>query len=173
MRLSGAALEDHVADVVELLDRHGWVLAQDSDPDVKASPSGARWYDVLVALPGSPQRRATVAMREVWLPVAEDGFERSDYRYELLDPGRNIRRAWHRHDSEWFARRFDVLVHEHCENPIGEAACDHYAGFPVRDAFAGVELLVDAWLDPDPPDCDALRCLESGSPLTRPPEARE
>ena len=161
MRLSGAELEGHVAAVVELLERYGWTLGEDSEPDLRASPSGARWYDLLIALSEYPRPRPTVAVSEVWIPVADGAFERSDYRYELLDPERNVRRAWHRHDSEWFARRFDVLVHEHCEGPIREAACDHYAGFPVRDAFAGVELVMGAWVDPPDPDCDARTCLEA------------
>ena len=161
MRLSGSALEGHVADVVELLERYGAVLGRDADPHVKASPSGARWFDVHADLPSIERdRRATVAMREVWLPVAVDTFERSDYGYELLDPDRDLRRAYHLHDIEWFIRRYEVVVHEHCERPIGVARCAHYAGYPVRDAFAAVELLVDAWLDPAEPDCDALMCLE-------------
>ncbi|HET7026101.1 MAG TPA: hypothetical protein VFI28_00260 [Candidatus Limnocylindrales bacterium] len=90
--------------------------------------------------------------------IGADTFERAEYVYELLDHERNIRRAFHPHDAEAFIRRFQVVVHEHCEHPIGSSVCDHYEGSPVRDAFAGVRLLVDAWAG-ETPDCSALVCL--------------
>jgi hypothetical protein len=58
-----------------------------------------------------------------------------------------------------FVRRFDVVVHEHCEQPIGTVECAHYEGSPVRDAFAAVVALVDAWIA-DPPECSDVRCLD-------------
>ena len=59
---------------------------------------------------------------------------------------------------QWFERRYLVVVHEHCERPLGDAACDHYEGSPIRDGYAGVMVLIDAWTDE--PGCFELRCLE-------------
>jgi hypothetical protein len=163
VRLSGSALEDHVADVVELLERYGALVDEDPQPFINASQGGARWFEVRAGLPdGRAPSRSVIGVREVWQPVAADACERREYEYELLDRDRDSRRAFHLHDRDVFARVFDVVVHEHCEQPIGTSSCDHYAGQPVRDAFAGVELLVGTWVDPDTPDCGALLCLEAG-----------
>jgi hypothetical protein len=99
-------------------------------------------------------------VREFWRPDAHGTFQRSEYAYELLDHDIDFRRAWHLHDQDLFIERFRVVVHEHCERPIGSASCDHYAGTPVRDAFAGVERLFATWIDPEPPDCHVLICLD-------------
>jgi hypothetical protein len=79
----------------------------------------------------------------------------------LLDHERDFRRAHHLHDRDVFVRRFNVVVHEHCERPIGNVQCAHYEGSPIRDAFAGVVALLDAWTA-DPPECADLRCLPEG-----------
>ena len=163
MRLARAALEDYLADIAELLERYGAVVDPDVEPVIYASPSGARWFEVRGVLwDGPTPSRSIVELREVWQPTTDGAYERSEYEYELLDGARAYRRAFHLHDRAVFVRRFSVVVHEHCERPIGSAACDHYAGPPVRDAFAGVELLVAAWVDPADPDCEGLHCLEAG-----------
>ena len=69
------------------------------------------------------------------------------------------RRAFHLHDPEVFLRRFLVLVHEHCERPIGTSHCDHYAGLPMRDSREGIGRILAAWTDGF--DCHALTCLEA------------
>jgi hypothetical protein len=30
----------------------------------------------------------------------------------------------------------------------------------VRDGYRGVEILLEAWIDPQAPDCGAMTCLE-------------
>ena len=163
MRLSGSALEDYLADVVELLERYGALVDEDPQPFINASPSGTRWFELRAGLPdGRVPSRSAIGVREAWQPVAADAFERREYEYELLDRDRDYRRAFHLHDRELFARFFDVVVHEHCEQPIGTSTCDHYAGQPVRDAFAGVEILIGTWVNPSELDCDALTCLDTG-----------
>jgi len=163
VRLSGSALEDYVADVVELLERYGAVVGPDPQPFINATPSGARWFEVRAVLQdGRTPSRSVVELREVWQPVATGSYERREYEFELLDRDRDSRRAFHLHDRDVFARVFDVVVHEHCEQPIGSSSCDHYAGQPVRDAFAGVEILIGTWVNPNEPDCDALTCLDTG-----------
>jgi len=52
-----------------------------------------------------------------------------------------------------------VVVHEHCERPVGHAGCPYYEGRPIRDAFAGIVALIGTWVGPTP-DCSELRCLE-------------
>jgi hypothetical protein len=162
LRLAGPALEDYLANVAELLERYGAVVDPDVEPVIFASPSGARWFELRAALWDGPvPSRSTVELREVWQPAGEDGYERSEYEYELLDGRHDYRRAFHLHDRDAFVRRFSVVVHEHCERPIGSWPCDHYAGMPIRDAFAAVELVVAAWVDPNEPDCSSLTCLDA------------
>lgn len=164
MRLTPRALEDHLADVAHLLERYGVALDLGSNDDLvlDESPSGARSFELRGLLPDGRQRpRSVVELREVWRPTDAGHLERREYAYELVDRERDVRRAFHLHDPEWFVRRYAVVVHEHCERPIGTAPCPHVAGFPVKDAFRGVELLLRAWTDPDVPACDDLPCLDA------------
>jgi hypothetical protein len=71
--------------------------------------------------------------------IVRESFELRDgswqqvaYRYELLDREMDCRRTFHLHDPEIVLQRFLVLVHEHCERPIGTSRCDHFAGLPIR-----------------------------------------
>jgi PAS domain-containing protein len=165
VELDPAALEDYLADVAQLLERYGVVLdvAPDADIVLDETPTGALAFELRGFLPhGREPPRSVLGVRELWRPVSEGTYQRSEYEYELLDHDRGYRRAFHLHDRDLFVRRFQVVVHEHCEQPIGSPACGHYAGPPVRDAFAGVELLVGTWVDPDDPDCGALACLDEG-----------
>lgn len=157
MRLTDDGLDTYLASVAGLLDRYGFDVA-DGALAIDQAP-GARRLGVRARLPGGSSQ-AVVELRETWVEAGAGTFERAEYVYELIDRERDFRRAWHLHDPGFFARHFRVLVHEHCERPIGTAFCDHYAGRPVRDAFAGVDLIVDAWTDPIEPDCGALHCLE-------------
>ena len=164
MDLSQRALADYLADVAELLERYGLVLdlGPADELHLGETPSGVLVFDLRGFLPDrAPPPRSTLAVREIWRPAARSRYERSEYEYELLDHERGYRRAFHLHDRELFTRRFDVVVHEHCERPVGDARCDHYAGLPVRNAFAGIERLLGEWVDPGPPDCDSLVCLET------------
>lgn len=150
-----------MADVAERLERFGGLLVHQEDLLVRESPGSGLWFELRAALPSArASGRAIAVVRELWRTAPPNLLERREYEYELLDHDRDFRRAWHLHDHDFFVDRYRVVVHEHCESPIGSIACDHYAGEPVRDAFAGVELLLDAWVDPNPPDCRALTCLE-------------
>ncbi len=163
MRLRRAALEDYLTDLAELLERYGVGLdpAAGEDLSVIESPSGSLSFALRGFLPDAHQPpRSTLELREVWQPSESGALERRDYAYELIDHERGYRRAFHLHDRDWFAERFDVVVHEHCKHPPGTAACDHLAGHPVRDGFRAVEMLMAIWIDPVVPDCAALPCLE-------------
>lgn len=159
MRLTDQELDDYLADIAKLLERYGTSL----DPGhvtVEEAAAGARTFDILGSLPdGRQPPLASLAVRETWRPAGASTFERAEYAYELIDRERGYRRSFHLHDRDVFIRRFDVVVHEHCENPLGLPTCEHYEGTPLRDAFAGVLALMDAWTG-DPPDCSTLRCLE-------------
>jgi len=168
VRLSGVALEDHVAHVIELMERLGAVLEAAEDTCIHELPNGVRWYALEASLPGADAAGAsTLVVRERWHRVAGDLFERTEYEYELRDHQRDFRRAFHLHDPDWFVDRHQVVVHEHCERPIGVAPCAHIEGSPVRDAFAGVMRLIGIWTDPELPECAALPCLDRQPPIPR------
>lgn len=159
MRLTDDGLDTYLASVADLLDRYGLEL-DSNDQSLTIDQSGdARRLGVRALLPEGASTGAVVEIRETWVTVGAGVFERVEYAYELIDDARDVRRAFHLHFQEWFERRFLVVVHEHCEHPIGEVRCGHYEGSPIRDAFAGVMALIDAWTA-EPADCAALRCLE-------------
>jgi hypothetical protein len=160
LRLTDSGLGDYLADVAQLLDRYG---AASHDPDgdlvIEATGDRARTFDLRRFLPtGRNPSGAILDIRETWIAGDFSGFERAEYVYELRDHERDFRIAFHHHDQDVFIRRFAVVVHQHCERPIGAIDCAHYEASPIRDAFAGVMALIDVWTS-DPPDCAALRCL--------------
>jgi hypothetical protein len=162
VRLTLAALSDHVADLAELAERYGIVLENgDSEPlAIETEPDGAQRFAIVGFLPEERRAHVTrVEFAEKWRPSEDGAYERSAYRYELLDHERDFRRAFHRHDDPWFQRHFGVVVHEHCESPIGRPFCAHHFGPPIHDGYRAIELLMTAWVS-DPPDCAALPCLE-------------
>lgn len=161
MRLTDASLDDYVLDVANLLERYGVALdVADEELVIEVAGTGARTFDLRGYLPDSRlPSRATVVLRETWIPDGPGALERMEYVYELLDHQRDFRQAHHLHDRDVFVRRFSVVVHQHCERPIGNIDCAHYEGSPIRDGFAGVVALVNAWTA-DPPECSDLRCLD-------------
>jgi len=163
VRSTEDALEDYLGSTALLLERYGVVL--DLGPDdalsLDESPQGSLSFALRAFLPdGHQPALGIVEVREIWRHIEGDTYERADYAYELLDRERDSRRAFHLHDADVFVRRFQVVVHEHCEHPIGHAPCAHVQGGPVRDAFEGVMRLVDAWIDPVDRLCDGRLCLE-------------
>jgi hypothetical protein len=163
VRGSNHALGEYLAAVAALLERFGVSLTSrgpDGDLELLEDPDGNLTFELIGTLPdGATAARSTVAVREEFQPIAADLYERRRYEFELIDRGHDYRRAFHLHSREWFERRHLVVVHEHCERPIGTVRCPHYEGSPIRDAFAGILALVTEWVDP-PHDCSALRCLE-------------
>lgn len=163
MRTSQAGLDIYVAAVAELMERFGIGLTkpgEGEDLEVLEADDGTLSFELRGALPSANGLAASrVEVREELRPAGNDVYETSGYAYELVDAVADFRRAFHLHDQEWFARAFRVVVHAHCENPLGRTGCDHYEGSPIRDAFRGISLLVDTWMA-GAPDCDTLRCLE-------------
>ena len=163
MQLSDEGVDDYAARLVALLERFGVVLTKpglDEPVDLLEADDGSLSFELVGSLPdGREPARSTVALREQFQPIGAAGFERDRYAYELVDRERGFRRAFHLHDPDWFERRYLVVVHEHCERPIGTAQCAHYHGSPIRDGHAGAISLIDAWTG-EPPDCSALPCLD-------------
>lgn len=160
MRGTAKAVEDHLRDVAALVERLGISIRGNADIELLEDRSGGLSFELIGDLPDDRlPARSEVIVREAFEHDVDRGYVRARYEYELIDRGRGVRRAYHLHDRDWFERRFLVVVHEHCERPIGAVDCEHYEGTPVRDAFAGVLALIDAWTG-DPPDCSTLRSLE-------------
>ncbi len=170
MRLSYEDCEDYLGRVAALLEQFGLIFskpAEGEDLVLETTTTGVLSYELLGELVdpdgGVPAR---VEIREEFTSIRPDDYERTRYEYELRDEARGYRRAFHLHFPEAFMRTYLVVVHEHCERPIGSGQCEHYEGSPVKDAFAGVQILFDVWTD-DPPDCGRLRCLDDRRPGKR------
>ena len=163
MELSNPAVDDYASRLTTLIERYGVVLTKPAagEPvEILEADDGTLSFELIGSLPdGRSPALATLQVRERFRPIGDDRFERDGYEYELVDQERDFRRAFHLHDAPWFERRYLVVVHEHCERPIGSVECAHYQGSPRRDGFAGVVALIDAWTD-EPPTCSKLPCLD-------------
>jgi hypothetical protein len=162
MLLGSGDLDGYLLGVADLAERFGVVLdLPHAGPlELLEDDAGRLSYELRGSLAGrAGAPRARVRIGEEFTPHGRHRYERSRYAFELLDPERDFRRAFHLHDTEWFQRRHLVVVHEHCERPIGRVECAHYQGAPIRDGYSGVVALLDAWAA-DPPDCARLTCLE-------------
>ncbi len=162
MRWSYDTCAEYLSRVAALIERFGATLdlPEGTDLELLEDDDGTLSFEIMGSLPdGTHPAPARLVIREGFRRISPDLYERSRYEYELVDRARDFRRAFHLHFPEWFGRRFLVVVHEHCERPIGLVDCEHYAGRPIGDAFAGVTTLMDIWTA-EPPDCGALTCLE-------------
>ncbi len=163
MELRGDDCDAYAGRVATLLEQYGVVLttpAPGEDLETRESPEGVIGFQLKGNLPSAgAESPATIELREALMPVGGDWYATQRYEYELLDHHGNHRRAFHMHDRDWFARELFVLVHEHCERPIGASGCEHYAGTPVKDSYSGVVRLIGAWTA-GPIDCSSLECLD-------------
>jgi len=162
MRGTQDEIAAYLASAANLLGRYGADLAFPAGLDaveLLEDSNGNLSYELLGTLGSQNAARSELAIREGFDRLGPDQYERMRYEFELVDRGRDYRRAFHMHFTDWFIERYQVVVHEHCERPIGRVLCEHYEGSPVKDAFAGILKLVDAWTDA-PPECVDLRCLD-------------
>ena len=156
MRANRNQLTRYVAGLATRL----WSMGADLDgePALVVSGGGAISFSITASLPdsGIPDR-ARITIGERWAPAGRE-FERTGYAYDLVDYPRDRRRAFHRHDADRFLVAYDVAVHEHCEERLGQPTCDQYFGNPVVDGYRGIDLLMLAWTD-DRLGCERLICL--------------
>lgn len=162
VQLAGPAVDDYASRIAELLERCGVVLMKPvlgKPVEVLEADDGSLSFELLGVLPdGREPALSSLEVRERFRAIDGDRYERDGYEYELIDRERSFRRAFHFHDPEWFERHYLVLVHEHCEQPLGDRACDHYQSMPVRDGCAGVMALIAAWAGE--PSCSESHCLD-------------
>jgi hypothetical protein len=162
MRGTYAAIEAYVSQVAVLLERYGVRLRLPGGGgglEILEDDAGRLSFKLAGDLfDSTPPSGSEIVIRERFDLIGRDTYFRSAYEYELLDRTRDFRRSFHLHHPEWFRREFMVVVHEHCEHPIGYAPCRHYEGSPIRDAYAGVSILMEVWMG-DTPECSDLRCL--------------
>ena len=153
----------HFADLVDELERYAVTLAPPADSDDVAIEEEDDGTLVVLAQGRLPMPRRSddvhLVLHERWRPVGGDLFTCAEYQYELRHHGLDYRRALHRHDEEYFVRKYGVATHEHCEATLGIEACGHYFGEPVADASDAFRRLYNLWLTDEKPDCRSLRCL--------------
>ena len=115
MRLPAADILEYAADLVALLERSGVEVVGPGMPDpieVDRTASGAIALAIAGQLPGwGDTRPASLLVRETFAPAGVNALERTSYAFELIDHGRSLRRAFHQHDTAWFARNHLVVVH--------------------------------------------------------------
>lgn len=156
-------LDLSLVEVIDLMERFGAVVVSpdgQGDATVAHEPSGLLRIRLEARLSSSRSGDADIELIELWGAAGQDTWDRLEYAYELRDHRLGYRRAFHRHDVDYFVRRHDVATHEHCESTIGVVVCHHSAGEPVHDATDGFLRLYGQWLESSPPDCAALRCLD-------------
>jgi hypothetical protein len=163
LQLRREEFPDYVGRVLWLLERYGAELIKpgaDDDLELLEEEGGGIGFELVGELAHSgASRTPRLEIRESLAPIGDGRYATQRYEYELLDANGDQRRAFHMHDPDWFARELYVLVHEHCEHPIGRIDCDHYAGTPVKDSYAGAVRLIAAWTA-GPMDCASFDCLE-------------
>lgn len=118
-------------------------------------------FELVAGLGGSDSpQRAIIKLSEIWEPTGPGDFRRREYEYDFVEHPLERRRAFHGHHPEHFAREFNVLVHEHCEEVLGKP-CKHYYGLPVDDGYEAIRRFASLWGQPGPLGCDSLRCMRS------------
>lgn len=112
-------------------------------------------------LPGSSiPPTSTIHLVERWSrSYVDQPWRLDEYAYDLIDHERDVRIAFHLHDADWFVNTYRVVVHEHCERPIGVSTCRHYAGTPIARGFEALDRLMSAWMSEAVEDCALRTCL--------------
>ena len=129
-------------------------------PTLDAYAAGELAFSIIADLPGeTTPRPAEVRLAEIWRAERVNELIRAAYSYDFIDYPLARRRAFHGHDPDHFGREFGVLVHEHCEERLGTAACDHYFGLPI-DGYEAIRRFMATWGQPLALGCSQLRCME-------------
>jgi hypothetical protein len=132
-------------------------------PTLDAYSDGEVGFAITAELSGAADPRpAVLELTETWAPEGRGQYRRVEYAYEFVEFPLGRRRAFHRHDPDYFAREFGVVVHEHCEERIGQPACSHYYGLPI-DAYEAIRRFLSAWGQPTLLGCSELRCMDQAA----------
>ena len=159
MILARASLNQYVIGLAKALQTRGFEIP--TGPTAEFDDSGDIVFSVrgiAEDIPGTIG--AEISLDELWRPLPELRWERDEYTYDLIDLGRNRRRAFHVHDRALARARLRTHVHEHCEEVLGEPLCSHYLGRELPDGYSAIDLLMAAWLEPGPLGCTGLTCLD-------------
>ena len=158
MILPRASLNQYVIGLAKALHTRGFDLPV--GPSAEFDESGDIAFAIRGVVEGpSGSADAEITLDELWQPLPEHRWERSEYTYDLIDHGRGRRRAFHVHDRALAEARLRSRVHEHCEETLGDIACAHYLGRELPDGYVALDLLMAAWLEPDRLGCSELICL--------------
>ena len=161
MILSRASLNQYVIGLAKSLYTRGFDLT--SGPAAEFDDSGHIVFGIVAVIPGSDATNdAEISLDELWRPLSEQRWERDEYAYDLIDHGRDRRRAFHLHDRSLAEAHLRSVVHEHCEEVLGAAPCHHYLGRELPDGHVALDLLMAAWLEPGTFGCSGLVCLDRG-----------
>lgn len=158
MILSTQALNQYVVGLAKALDTRGFEI--EGGPVAEFDPTGHVAYSVVGVLDEPDGGRTEIILDEIWRPLPERRWERREYTYDLVDRPRQRRRAFHLHDRELAEAALRTVVHEHCEERIGQPACPHYLGRELPDGYQAIDLLLAAWLEPGDLGCASLICLD-------------
>jgi hypothetical protein len=156
--LSTQSLNQYVLGLAKALDTRGFEI--EGGPVAEFDPTGHVAYSVVGVLDEPGGGHTEIILDEIWRPLPERRWERREYTYDLVDRPRQRRRAFHLHDRELAEAALRAVVHEHCEERIGQPACQHYLGRELPDGFQAIDLLVAAWLEPGDLGCASLICLD-------------
>lgn len=158
MILSTPSLNHHVMGLVKALDTRGFEIEE--GPVAEFDPTGHVAYSVVGVLDEPGGGRTEIILDEIRRPLSERRWERREYTYYFVDRPRQRRRAFHLHDGELAEVALRTVVHEHCDERIGQPACPHYLGRELPDGYLAIDLLLAAWLEPGDLGCASLICLD-------------
>ena len=88
MRLTSARLEEDLASLAELAERYGIALDLPANGPlaIEIEPDGSHRFNLVGFLPdGRQPPKAVIRLAEKWRPASGGVYERSAYRYELID----------------------------------------------------------------------------------------
>jgi hypothetical protein len=160
--LGTASLNQYVIGLAKSLYTRGFDIA--TGPIAEFDDSGHIAFGIGGTVAGQDGSiDAEISLDELWRPLPERRWERDEYTYDLVDHGRNRRRAFHLHDRSLSEARLRALAHEHCEETAGKPSCAHYLGREIPDGYVALDLLVAAWLEPRA--CADLRASTEGRAL--------
>ncbi len=159
MILSAQALSEYVSGIAKATYSRGFELP--ASPIIEIDRADFLSFSISGSLPDpAATEAAEVRLDEIWRPLPDQRWARREYTYDLIDRPRLRRRAFHLHDRDLAEATLGVAVHEHCEETLGQPTCAHYLGRELPNGYVALELLMAAWVEPGPLDCEGLRCLD-------------